>query len=120
MQKRLRVFVDTSALLAGLNSPNGAAGVMLAALFADKKSFEIVISNQVIEEAERNIRLKFSLLTYAWLAFMLHKPHIAPNPTIDEVRKAFEVIGTDDAPILASAIKANVDLYNQNRILYFT
>ncbi|MDP3735600.1 MAG: type II toxin-antitoxin system VapC family toxin [bacterium] len=104
------MFVDTSALLAGLNSPSGAAGAMLAALFADKQLFKIILSNQVIEEAERNIRLKFPLLTDAWLSFMLHAPLVAPDATIAEIRTAFEVIGTDDAPILASAIKACADV----------
>jgi len=110
MQKRLRVFVDTSALLAGLNSPSGAAGAMLAALLADKQSFEIVISKQVVEEAERNIRRKFPSLTDAWLSFVMNEPLIAPDATIAEIRKAFKVIGTDDAPIFASAVKANVDV----------
>jgi len=55
MPKKLRVFIDTSALLAGLNSPNGAAGVILAACSSHR--IMPVISRQVIEEAERNIVL---------------------------------------------------------------
>ncbi len=50
MPQKLRVFVDTSALLAGLNSPNGAAGIILAACFS--RDIVSVISPQVIEEAE--------------------------------------------------------------------
>ncbi len=53
MEKRLRVFVDTSALLAGLNPPSGVAGTILSACFS--KRLIPVISRQVIEEAERNI-----------------------------------------------------------------
>ena len=72
MPKRLRVFVDTSALLAGLNSPHGAAGTILAACFSH--DLIPVISPQVIEEAERNIPLKFPLLADAWANFLLIPP----------------------------------------------
>ncbi len=61
MPKKLRVFVDTSALLAGLNSPTGAAGVVLAACFTGHAI--PIISPQIIEEAERNIKKKFPKLT---------------------------------------------------------
>jgi len=107
MQKKLRVFVDTSALLSGLNSPTGAAGVMLAACF----SFVVipVISEQVIEEAQRNIPLKFPKLRYAWASFLLIPPEISPKPTLKEIRAAYAILPTSDAPILASAIKAKPD-----------
>lgn len=60
MRKRLRVFVDTSALLAGLNSPYGAAGIVLASCFAH--DVIPIVSPQVIEEAEKNIPRKFPRL----------------------------------------------------------
>jgi len=107
MQRRSRVFLDTSALLAGLNSPTGAAGAILVACF----SGEIVplISPQVIEEAERNISLKFPMLDNAWHSFLLIPPHVTKKPAILQVRKAYALLPTSDAPILASATASKPD-----------
>ena len=107
MQKRLRVFIDTSALLAGLNSPHGAAGTILAACFAC--DLIPIISPQVIEETERNIPLKFPLLATAWAAFLLIPPEVTRAPTLAEIRHAYKILPTSDAPILASAITAKPD-----------
>ena len=99
-----RVFLDTSAILAGLNSPTGAAGVILAACFAGR--IKPVISRQVVDEAERIIPLKFPDLDTGWVAFLAAEPEMARRPTIHQVRKAYGFIQTDDAPILAAAILA--------------
>ena len=107
MQKKLRVFIDTNALLAGLNSPHGAAGIILAACFAH--DLTPVISPQVIEEAERNIPLKFPHLAASWAAFLLIPPEITRAPSLAKVRQAYKILPTSDAPILASAIKAKPD-----------
>ena len=104
MQKRLRVFVDTSALLAGLNSPSGAAGTVLASCF--RHDITPVVSPQVIEEAQRNIPLKFPHLAGAWTNFLLIPPEVTPRPTLREVKKAYTVLPTSDAAILASALQA--------------
>lgn len=107
MQKKLRVFVDTSALLAGLNSPHGAAGTILAACFSH--DIIAVVSPQIIEEAERNIPLKFPHLATAWAAFLLTPPKVTRTPSLTEIQQAHKILPTSDAPILASAIKAKPD-----------
>ncbi len=107
MPKKLRVFVDTSALLAGLNSPHGAAGTILAACFSH--DLIPVISPQVIEEAVRNIPVKFPLLADAWANFLFIPPEITRIPTLDEIRTAYKILPTSDAPILASALKTKPD-----------
>lgn len=107
MPRKLRVFVDTSALLAGLNSPYGATGTILAACIAG--DLIPVISPQVVEEAERNIPLKFPRLATAWAAFLLVPPEITPVPSLVQVRRAYRLLPTGDAPILASALKAKPD-----------
>lgn len=107
MQKRLRAFIDTSALLAGLNSPTGAAGTILAACLSGVVI--PAISRQVIEEAERNIRLKFPLLYEGWELFLHIPPELAAEPSLREVRAAYHLLPTSDAPILASALKTKPD-----------
>lgn len=109
MEKRLRVFLDTSALLSGLNSPTGAAGVTLAACFAN--NFIPVISPQVIEESERNIARKFPKLDVPFQSFLLLPPEITPDPTLEQIRRAYQILPTSDAPILAAALRARPDVF---------
>ena len=109
MQKRFKVFLDTSAIIAGLNSPTGAAGVLVS--FCMTGNIEAIISTQVIEEAERNITKKFPRLLPAWQSFLLIPPTVTSNPTIRQIRIARKLIPTDDAPILASALKARPDAF---------
>lgn len=104
MPKRSRIFLDTSAILAGLNSPNGAAGVILSACAA--RQIIPVILPQVIEEANRKIPLKFPQLTTAWQSFLLIPPKATKEPTLRQVKNAYILLPTSDAPILASAIAA--------------
>lgn len=107
MPKKYRIFLDSSALIAGLNSPTGAAGVILSAFLAGE--FLIYISDQVIEEVSRNIDSKFPLLKESFLNFLLAQPKIAKTPSLEEIKKAYQLISSEDAPILAAAIKIKPD-----------
>lgn len=101
------VFLDTSAILAGLNSPHGAAGTILA--YCSIGKVVPIVSEQVIEEAERNITKKFPKLMLAWQSFLLIPPKVVTNPTKWQVREALKVLPTSDAPILAAAIRGRPD-----------
>lgn len=107
MPKKFRVFIDTSALIAGLNSPTGGAGAILTACFLHQ--IIPVISPQIIKEMESNIPLKFPKLADAWASFLLIPPEITKTPAIKDIRKAFKILPTSDAPILASALKEKLD-----------
>lgn len=109
MPRTRRVFLDTSAILAGLNSPQGAAGIILAACFS--RRLKSVIAPQVIEEAERNIPSKFPELDAAWRSFLLIPPEVTPPPSLRAIRRAYAILPTDDAPILASALRARPDAF---------
>lgn len=107
MPKRYKIFIDSSALIAGLNSPSGSAGIIISAFLAGE--FYILVSNQVIEEVERNIQAKFPLLRERFLSFLISKPQIVEQPSIKAIRKAYKIIQTEDAPILAAALKCKPD-----------
>jgi predicted nucleic acid-binding protein len=109
MQRGLRVFLDTSALLAGLNSPTGAAGTILTACFIGE--ITPIISPQVIEESERNISLKFPKLQLPFQSFLLIPPEVTSTPTLAQIRKAYKIIPTSDAPILAAALKVQPNAF---------
>src|SRR3989338_1870068 len=109
MPSKLKVFLDTSAILAGLNSPTGAAGTILAACFDGK--ILPVISMQIIEEAERNIPAKFPKIAPAWKSFLLIPPKLTPDPAKEEIQTAYRILPTDDAPILMAALKFKPDAF---------
>ena len=104
MPKKFKLFLDSSALISGLNSPTGAAGLIISAFLAGE--FFVYISDQVIEEVQRNIQIKFPLLQKRLLNFLLTKPKVVKQPSLKEIRQAYKLILSDDAPILAAAIKA--------------
>jgi putative PIN family toxin of toxin-antitoxin system len=106
-QKSFKIFLDTSVLLSGLNSPFGASAFILS-LFKLKK-ISIVISPELILEAEKVIETKFPLLKVPFLDFLASGPIITKKLTPKEIKSAYRIISSEDAPILAGAIKGKVD-----------
>jgi predicted nucleic acid-binding protein len=117
MPKKFRIFLDSSALISGLNSPTGAAGLIISAFLAGE--FFVYISNQVLEEVQRNVQTKFPLLQERWLNFLLSKPEVVKQPTIEEIKRAHKLIKSEDAPILAAAIKLKPDFLITWNIKHF-
>lgn len=107
MLKKCKIFLDSSALISGLNSPTGAAGLILSAFLAGE--FFVYISKQVVEEVQRNIKAKFPFLQDRFLNFLLTRPKITKQPNIKEIKRAYKLILSDDAPILAAAINSKPD-----------
>lgn len=107
MPRKFKIFLDSSALISGLNSPSGGAGIILA--FFMTGDILIYISDQVIEEVQRNIQKKFPLLQNGFINFLLARPKIAKQPTLTEVKSAYRLIQTSDAPILAAAVQVKPD-----------
>ena len=102
-----KIFLDTSALLSGLNSPFGASGFIIS-LFKLKKII-IAISPEVISEAEKVIKDKFPLLEIPFLDFLASQPIFTQKLTPKEIKFAYKIINSEDASILAGAIKAKVN-----------
>lgn len=106
--KPWRVFLDTSALLAGLISSKGAAREILSG--GEIKLFEILISSQVLLEADRNIAKKFPHLLMEYRAYMRScEPTLVDDPVPEQVQEAAPFVGEDDAPILAAALKSKAE-----------
>lgn len=107
MQQKYKIFLDTSALLSGLNSSFGASGLIIS-LF-QIRSIEIVISSHIIKEADTVIKKKFPLLKEKFINFLLYKPTIVRKIPKTELQQAFAIIQTEDTPILAAAIKSQAN-----------
>ncbi len=103
-----RAFLDTSALIAGLLSPTGAAHEVLR-LF-EIGVVELVVSRQVLVEADRNLTAKLPTLLDAYHDFLRRlSPRLVEDPSREAVGRAARVIHHGDAPILAAATAAGVD-----------
>ncbi|MBS0183772.1 MAG: PIN domain-containing protein [Nitrospira sp.] len=103
-----RAFLDTSALIAGLLSPTGSAHEVLR-LF-EIGVVELIVSRQVLVEADRNLTAKMSMLLDAYHEFLRRlNPEVVEDPSREAISQARQVIHHADAPILAAAIESRVD-----------
>jgi len=107
--KKINIFLDSGALIAGVLSDNGAAHALL--MFGADDSIVVVVSQLVIVETERAVSAK-SLRNIEALRDIvaLSKLQIMPNPSDEEIQANLYLIGDrDDVPILLAAMKAKVD-----------
>jgi len=106
--KPWRVFLDTSALIAGLISQTGAAREVLR--LCEAGVVETLVSTQVLTEADRNLSEKLPGLVADYrLLIQSIAPTLVDDPTPSEVSRLAGVIHANDAPILAAAIAAEAD-----------
>ena len=102
------VFFDSSALIAGVISPTGAARALLQ--LSENESIRIVVSEQVIVEVERNISRKVpQALVYTRETLQHANLRIVRDPTIEDVHRHRDWIShLADVPILVAAKLAKV------------
>ena len=113
---RPNLFLDSSALVAGIISSQGAARVLL--LLAETGQISITISEQVVAEAERAVARKAAhALPDLRQAIQATRAQIVRDPSPDEVKSNLNLITHPaDVPILLAAMKARVDfLVTMNR-----
>jgi predicted nucleic acid-binding protein len=107
-KQRPKVFLDTSALIAGIASSRGAARAVLQ--LAEIGLIEVIVSRQVIVEADRNIEEKLPEMLNEYREFIeLLEPVLIDDPRQKDVERFLKVINYDDAPILASAVSSGAD-----------
>jgi predicted nucleic acid-binding protein len=110
------LFLDSSALVAGIISPNGGARALL--LLAEIGLISIVVSVQVVAETERALARKApEALAYFRQALKLVVDRIRRDLRPQEVRRHQDIIQhKTDVPIVVAAMKAGVDyLVTHNR-----
>ena len=105
---KIKVFVDTSVLISGLASSTGASGAVLD--LCEAEVIQMVISRQVIVEADRNFLAKLPRLLSRFRQFIHDlKPLLVDDPEPSLMKKAEAIVGRKDASILAAALEAKVD-----------
>jgi predicted nucleic acid-binding protein len=104
--ERSRIFLDSSVLIAGAASRTGASRAIL--MLTEIGFLNLVVSQQVLEEVERNLteKLPRALAYYNEVVLSLDLKVLEnPNPADVEACKAI-IQHADDAPILAAAMMA--------------
>lgn len=113
---KFNIFLDSSALIAGIISKNGAAYVLLT--LGEQEEILLTISEMVITESERSIAKKAPKnLTDLRKAIKTANLEIVQDPSPEEKEANLYLINDpDDVPILLAAMKAKVDwLVTHNR-----
>lgn len=106
---KANLFLDSSALFAGIVSATGAARVLL--LLAETGHVTITISEQVVTETERAIARKVpQALSDLRQAILASKAQIVRDPSLEEVKEHINWVShPPDVPILLAALQARVD-----------
>ena len=103
MPDKVRVFLDTSALFAGVWSALGGARMILK--LGEAGAIQLLISPHVLTEVEGALRRKApEILDLLRLLLTRSQVEIVPVPSLDAVRASFELTRhTGDAQVLAAA-----------------
>ena len=106
---KVDVFLDSSALIAGIISDQGVARVLL--LLGEDEKIILTVSEQVIAEVERNVARKGSkALPFVCEIILSANFRILRDLPNEEVQKHQDWIDhIADVPILVSARQANID-----------
>jgi predicted nucleic acid-binding protein len=106
---KINLFLDSSALYAGIISPSGAARVLL--MLAEAERITIAISLQVTFEVERVLARKApeAILSYRQI-LLASKISVLSDPTPQEVDAYQGIVPHPaDVPIVVAAMKAKTD-----------
>lgn len=106
---RINLFLDSSALFAGIVSATGAARAIL--LLAESEQIKITVSEQVITETERAIARKIpKAVNDLRQTILSSKVQIIHDPPPEEVRANADLISHPaDVPIVLAAMEVEAD-----------
>lgn len=105
--RQIRVFLDSSVIIAGLASKKGGSYEVLA--LAELKIVLPCICEDVVSEVFRNVQKKLpGSVPYVYALFK-KLPFIIIDPAEEDIAQAKKLINQKDASILAAAITGNVN-----------
>lgn len=105
----IKVFLDSSVLMAACVSISGASSFILG--YSRQKKIIAYVSFDVIGEARKNVRLKLGSLGIRRLSHFIKFANLLlfPSPTAEEIAESEKYIHVKDAPILAAAKKSQAE-----------
>ncbi|MDD2510190.1 MAG: PIN domain-containing protein [Syntrophomonas sp.] len=105
--KSIRIFLDSSVIIAGLASPQGGSREILN--LAELRVLIPIISAEVVREATRNIEKKLPAYLPHFYHLFRSLAFIIVEANEESIKKAASLINRHDVKILASALTARVD-----------
>ena len=107
--RKANIFLDSSALIAGIISETGAAHVLLQ--LGETKDIALMISELVFNETKRSIAKKSpENFENAQKEIQQSNIEVLQDPPYEEIQANLYLMDDpDDIPILLAAIKAKVD-----------
>ncbi len=107
IMKPIKIFLDSSVVLAGLASPGGGSNRIL--LFCELGLVKPYISEQIVREVLRTVEKKLPGL-YEKTYFLFRKlPFQLVEPTDKSLSTTTKLINEKDAPVLAAAMSGKVE-----------
>src|SRR4051794_4821935 len=103
------LFLDSSAAIAGVISSQGASRALL--VMAESELIDLVLSEQVIAESERNLARKApAALPFFRETLRRTRMRLVPDPSAEDVAQHLALIAHEaDVPIALAAMHAGVD-----------
>ncbi len=108
MRKTIRVFFDSSVIIAGLASSTGSSSMLL--ILAEMGVIEPYVSEQVVTEVISNIEKKLPASLPQFFILFKTLPFKLVDPDQGTSDYARQLINDKDAPILAAALAGRVDV----------
>lgn len=105
--KPIKVFLDSSVIIAGLASRRGGSYELLA--LAEVGIITPYISEQVINEVLRNTQKKLPGCVDLFYLLFKRLPFVIADPGVEHLLHAKAFINENDAPIIAAAMTAEAD-----------
>jgi predicted nucleic acid-binding protein len=107
--KKINIFLDSSALIAGIISETGAAHVLLQ--LGETEDVVLVISEVVVNETNRSVARKSpENLDDVQMEIARARIQIIPDPPDEEIQANLYLMDDpNDVPILLAAMIAKVD-----------
>jgi len=105
---KIKVFIDINVLIAGVASVTGASAAVLD--LCEAEIIQMVVSRQVLVEADRNFSAKLPNLVIQFRRFIQNlAPLMVEDPPAKAVEKAASLVDRKDATILAAAMESEAD-----------
>ena len=102
---RPRVFVDSDVLFAGAAGPGEHGASLVVLRIAEITLIEALVSQQVVTEAERNLREKMPTALPAF-QLLVHKClRIVADPELSDLKTLAGKADPKDLPILCAAVR---------------
>jgi predicted nucleic acid-binding protein len=101
-----KVFIDADVLFAGSAAPSEHGASLVVLRMAEITLVEAYVSQQVLDEAERNLKAKLPQALPAFHMIVARCLQKVPNPEAGEVEHYTDLAERTDLPILVAAHQA--------------